>query len=123
MFSSCSSNDDDISAEDSSIIGTWNGISSTFNGESSGVPDNNIVKFTSDNKTEFTYSGFGNNGEDIIETGTWAKSGNTLTVTWDESDEGLETYVLTIIEVSGTTLTWETVISGEGTLSETFQKQ
>tara|TARA_R100001369_G_scaffold10176_1_gene23164 strand:+ start:15919 stop:16326 length:408 start_codon:yes stop_codon:yes gene_type:complete len=123
IFSSCSSNDDETSNEDSSIVGTWIGVSSTFNGETSGTPDNSIVKFTSNNETEFIYEGFGNDGEDITETGSWAKSGNTLTITWDESDSGLETYVLTITEISGTTLTWETAISGEGTLSETFQKQ
>lgn len=121
-FFSCSSSDDGISSEEGSIIGTWYGVSSTFNDNNIGIPDNNIVKFTSNNRTEFIYEGFGNNGEDISELGTWAKSGNTLTILWDEADAGLETYVLTITELSSNSLTWKDVITGEGTLIETFQK-
>jgi len=121
-FFSCSNSDDGISSEEGSIIGTWYGVSSTFNDNNIGIPDNNIVKFTSNNRTEFVYEGFGNNGEDISELGTWAKSGNTLTIEWDGADSGLGIYVLTITELSSNSLTWETVISGEGTLVESFQK-
>ena len=119
---SCSSNDDNNDSEEGLIIGTWHGVSSTFNGNNSGVPDNNIVKFTSNNRVEFIYEDFGNNGEDIIETGSWSKSGNTLIIIWDESDAGLETYVLTITELSSTSLAWKTVIAGEGNLNEKFVK-
>ena len=122
LLSSCSNSDDGISSEEGSIIGTWYGVSSTFNDNNIGIPDNNIVKFTSNNRTEFVYEGFGNNGEDISELGTWAKSGNTLTIEWDGADSGLGIYVLTITELSSNSLTWETVISGEGTLVESFQK-
>ena len=122
ILSSCSNNDDSVSAEEGSLIGTWIGISSTFNGNNYGIPDNSIVKFTSNNRTEFVYEGFGNNGEDISELGTWAKSGNTLTIEWDGADSGLGIYVLTIKELSSNSLTWETVIAGEGTLIETFKK-
>ena len=122
ILTSCSSSDDGISSEEGSIIGTWYGVSSTFNDNNIGIPDNNIVKFTSNNRTEFVYEGFGNNGEDISELGTWAKSGNTLTIEWDGADSGLGIYVLTITELSSTTLTWQTVLSGEGTLVETFKK-
>lgn len=118
---SCSNNDDSNNSEEGSIIGTWVGVSSTFNGNNSGVPDNNIVKFTSNNKTEFIYEGFGSNGADITETGSWLKNDNTLTITWDEADAGLENYVLTITELSSTSLTWKTTISGEGELIETFE--
>lgn len=119
---SCSSNDDNNDSEEGSIIGTWQGVSSTLNGNDRGVPSNSIVKFTSNNKTEFVYEGYGNNGEDITETGSWVKSGNTLTITWDDADAGLEAYVLTITELSSISLTWKTTISGEGELIETFQK-
>ena len=122
LLSSCSNSDDGISSGEGSIIGTWHGVSSTFNDNNIGIPDNNIVKFTSNNRTEFVYEGFGNNGEDISELGTWAKSGNTLTIEWDGADSGLGIYVLTITELSSTTLTWQTVLSGEGTLVETFKK-
>jgi len=122
ILSSCSSNEDNSIPEEGSIIGTWIGVSSTFNGDNYGVPDNSIVKFTSNNRTEFVYEGFGNNGEDISELGTWAKSGNTLTIEWDGADSGLGIYVLTIKELSSNSLTWETVIAEEGTLIETFKK-
>jgi hypothetical protein len=122
ILTSCSSSDDNNNSEEGSIIGTWIGVSSTFNGNNSGVPDNNIVKFTSNNRAEFIYEGFGSNGSDITETGSWAISGTTLTITWDEADAGSETYVLTITELSSTSLSWETVITGEGTLVETFRK-
>ena len=122
ILTSCSSSDDNNNSEETSILGTWLGVSSTFNGNNSGVPDNNIVKFTSNNRTEFIYEGFGSNGADIAETGSWTKSGNTLTITWDDADAGFETYVLSITELSSNSLTWKTVISGEGTLIETFQK-
>jgi len=124
IFTSCSSDDDNNDGgTDGNLIGTWIGVSSTFNGENSGVPDNNIVKFTSDNRTEFIYEGFGNNGQDISEFGDWSKSGNTLTITWNDADPGLENYVLTITELTENSLKWETTISGEGTLKETFTKE
>jgi len=122
LITSCSSNDDNSNSEETLIIGTWTGVSSTFNGNDSGVPDNNIVKFTPNNKTEFVYEGFGSNGTDITETGSWIKNGNTLTITWDDADTGNETYVLTITELTDSSLTWKTTIAGEGELIETFEK-
>ena len=122
ILTSCSSDDNNDDGTDSSIIGTWTGISSSFNGQNSGIPDNNIVKFTSDNRTEFIYEGFGTNGQDISEFGDWTKSGNTLTINWDDADQGLGTYTLTITELTENSLNWETEISGEGTLKESFQK-
>lgn len=122
ILSSCSNDDNNDNATEASIIGSWNGVSSTFNGENTGIPDNSIVKFTSDNKTEFIYEGFGNSGEDITETGSWTLNGNTLTITWTDSDPGLETYILTINELTETSLKWETTITGEGILKETFNR-
>ncbi len=86
ILTSCSNDDNNDGQTDASIVGTWTGVSSTFNGQNSGIPDNNILKFTSDNRAEFFYEGFGNNGEDISEFGDWSKNGNILTITWDESD-------------------------------------
>jgi hypothetical protein len=120
ILMSCSS-DDDNGNSDVSIIGIWNGTSSTYNGNNAGIPDNNIVKFTSDNRTEFVYEGFGNNGEDISEFGSWTKNGNNLTITWDEADGGLGTYSLEILELNDTTLKWKTNVDG-GTLQESFTK-
>jgi len=130
IFTSCSSSDDSNDTSDNALVGTWYGISSTFNGNNAGIPDNSIVIFTSDNRAEFVYEGFGNSGEDISEYGNWTKTGNTLTITWDDADVGLENYVLTILELNATTLKWTTDIYGtvnnqqvlEGTLTETFSK-
>lgn len=120
-LTSCS-NDDDNNGSDASITGTWYGTSSSFNGQNSGIPDNNIVKFTSNNRTEFIYESFGINGEDISEFGDWTKNGNTLTINWDDADSGNETYILQITELTENSLKWTTVVSGEGTLTETFEK-
>ncbi len=123
IFTSCSSDDSDSeNGTDVSIVGTWNGVSSSFNGNNSGVPDNNIVKFMSDNRTEFIYEGFANSGQDITETGSWSKSGNSLIITFDDADPGNEIYILNIIELTETNLEWETNISGEGTLVERFER-
>jgi len=127
---SCSSNNENGNENNSDLIGTWYGISSTFNGGNSGVPYNNILKFTSDNRVEFIYEGFGNSGEDISDFGDWSENGNTLTITWDDSDPGLENYVLEILELTETSLKYTTDIYGEnngqevfeGTLIETFSK-
>jgi len=120
ILSSCSS--DDNTTTSGNLIGTWIGVSSTFNGINSGVPDNNIVKFSANNRVEFVYEGFGNNGEDISELGNWSKIGNTLTIEWDYG-QGLGIYVLTITELSQTTLSWKTTIQNEGELRENFTKQ
>ncbi|AUP80321.1 lipocalin-like domain-containing protein [Flavivirga eckloniae] len=119
---SCSSDDENNNGNNSTLIGTWYGISSTFNGNNSGIPDNNILKFTSNNRVEFIYEGFGNNGENVSEFGDWTENGNTLTIVWDDSDPGLENYVLEILELNDSTLKWRTEITGEGTLIETFSK-
>ncbi|MBZ9788203.1 hypothetical protein LB456_12105 [Psychroflexus sp. CAK57W] len=119
-FISCSSDDRDENRNNNNLIGTWYGVST--NGNISRVPDNNIVKFTSDNRVQFIYEGFGIDGEDISEFGNWNKSELTLTITWDESDSGLENYVLEILELNESTLRWKTEITGEGVLTETYTK-
>lgn len=122
ILSSCSSDDSNTPLNTSNLIGTWYGISSTLNGNNTGIPDHNVMTFTVDNRVVFTYEGFGNNGEDISEYGNWVENGSTLTITWDDSDSDLENYVLEILELNQTTLKWRTEIAGEGTLIETFSK-
>lgn len=121
-LSSCSSDDSKELLKEPSITGTWKGIASTLNGEDLGVPDNGLVIFTADNKVEFIYENFGANGEDISETGVWSKSGDRLTITWDDADAELKTYELEILELNEASLIWETEIEGEGILQETFKK-
>ncbi|WP_295809760.1 hypothetical protein [uncultured Apibacter sp.] len=48
-----------------------------------------ILNFTSSGRVIFTNHKFGNNGEDIQETGKWSLSGNALKIIWDETEEGL----------------------------------
>jgi hypothetical protein len=121
-FTSCSSDDSD-EASDGNLVGTWIGVSSSINGVDLGVPANNIVQFSANNRVEFIYEGFGINGQDISEVGDWSLNGNTLTITWDVADPGLRNYVLTITELTENSLKWETVISGEGTLKESFNRE
>jgi len=117
---SCTSDDENNNGNNSNLLGTWYGISSTLNGVNSGTPDSNILKFTSDNRVEFIYENFGNGNEDISEFGDWLENGNTLTIAWDDSDAGLENYDLEILELNESTLKWQTEITGVGTLIETF---
>lgn len=131
IFTSCSSDDKDSNGNEY-LIGTWTGITRTFDWNSSEIPGYNyspgynIVKFTSDQRTEFIYKEYGINGEDISEFGNWSKKGNTLTITWDEADPGLEKYILTITELTENSLKWENLVNMKetpiGTLTETFTK-
>ncbi|GEM_PF-1393970 len=118
---SCSSDDDNGTENNGSIIGTWNGVSSTYNGQNAGIPDNNIVIFNSNNRVEFIYEGFGNNGQDISEEGSWTLNGTNLRIQWDDADPGLEIYNLQILELTNSTLKWSTQVDGK-TLTETFSK-
>ena len=114
IFISCSTSDDNNKiATEESLIGTWSTIQSKLNGNT--VTSQEKVKFTS-NRATFYYS------DNIIEEGDYTKSGNTITITWDDSDPGLENYTLKINELTATELKWETVISGEGTLEESLEK-
>ncbi|MDH7444693.1 lipocalin family protein [Aquimarina sp. 2201CG14-23] len=118
----CSSDDDNNLENNQGVelTGIWIKQSSLLNGNQ--VTSQDIVEFTSDNKTIFTYKSSGANGADVLETGKWSKNNNDLTVTWDDADPGSEVYELEITELTETTLKWSTVISGEGTLVETFTK-
>lgn len=86
------------------LIGTWIAVDGTYNGENWNAADYNIIKFTSNNRVEFIYEGFGNNGEDIHDMADWEKVGNTLTIKWDESDAGLEIFELKILDLTNSKL-------------------
>ncbi|MEG3657310.1 lipocalin family protein [Arenibacter palladensis] len=100
----CSKDDDSKSNE--LLIGTWIAVDGTHNGENWTAADYNIIKFTSNNRAEFIYEGFGNNGEDIHDMADWEKVGNTLTIKWDESDPGLEIFELKILDLTSSRLVW-----------------
>ena len=117
---SCSKDDEKTQSTDS-IVGTWKGVSSTFNGNNSGVPDNTPIIFTANYRVTFTYVGQGNNGQDITEGGKWSKTGNILKVTWDSADPGLEVATFTISELTANSLKWQSTVDGK-ILTENFSR-
>lgn len=107
LLNGCSKDDNNKSND--LLIGTWIAVDGTHNGENWSAADHNIIKFTANNRAEFIYEGFGNNGQDISEFGDWEITGNSLTIIWDESDPDLEVLELQVIELSQTGLIWEDV--------------
>lgn len=121
ILTACST-DENIKAEIESrnLIGTWDVISSKLNNNT--VTSYNKITFTSNNRATFLYKGFGNNGQDITEAGSWTIKDDVLTIIWDSADAGLKVYKLNIIEFTATKLKWSAVITGEGTLIEELVK-
>lgn len=127
---SCSDNDSsNTNTSDNSLLGTWQLSETSLNDESftlSACEKQNTIQFTDAGRVTFVYylgSNSSNCNTDAVETGDWVKQGNNITITWDESDAGLEVYRLNVTELSGNTLKWKTTITGEGELKETYIKQ
>ncbi|WP_330442274.1 lipocalin family protein [Flavobacterium sp. C4GT6] len=127
-LSSCSGDDNNSTTPQTSLTGTWQLQETSLNNEAfelSPCQLQNTIEFTDTGRVTFRYY-YGNNTEscqtDAIETGDYIKNGNTVTITWDESDEGMEVYQLTVTELSDTNLKWQTNITGEGQLKETYLK-
>jgi hypothetical protein len=121
ILTACSTDENiKVETESRDLIGTWDVISSKLNNNT--VTSYNKITFTSNNRATFLYKGFGNNGQDIIEAGSWSIKDDVLTITWDSADAGLKVYKLNIIEFTATKLKWSTVITGEGTLIEELVK-
>lgn len=101
------SNDDNNTAliEESKLIGLWHS-------EPSADPEMTL-EFTTSHRTHFTYHEFGNNGQDITESGDWELNGNILKIYWDDSDEGLEVYNVNILELTDAKLKWKVNIDGD----------
>ncbi len=123
----CSSDDDNNTSTDGNIVGTWKLEAQFLNGEDRNINDcqkNENVKFESNGTVSYTYYTYfsTNCNIDVIETGTWVKNGNDLTITWDDADAGLAIYNLNILELSNTTLRWSTSLGSEGTLEERYSK-
>jgi hypothetical protein len=126
---SCSDDDNSNTNSSQSIVGTWQLETTSLNDEAFDLSPcelNNTVQFTNAGRVTFSYY-YGNNANscqtDAVDTGDWVKEGDNLTITWDDADTGLETYHLTITELSGSTLKWKTTIAGEGVLKESYSKQ
>ena len=119
---SCSSGDSDnsTSVNTSELVDTWLLKQALLNGKD--VGSSNEIRFTNEKRAFFTYYKYGSNGQDITETGTYSISGNTMIITWDTADPGLETAKYDILELTSSKLILKSVISGEGTLVETYSK-
>ena len=117
MFSCCSNNDDDLEL---SVIGGWTVTESKLNDEI--VTNQSVIRLlTADNRLEFIYHIYiGSDIELRIEEGSWTKTGNILSIDFDNSDMDPILYSLT--ELSSTSMTWELEILGEGTLIETLTR-
>lgn len=124
--------DDDNNTTDnsnSSVIGIWQLHERSLNDNAfnlTACQKENTVEFTPDGRVEFAYSTGSNSSNcqtDAIETGEWVKNGNEVSITWDDSDEGLEVYHVTITKLSDSNLKWKSIVTGEGLLEETYFKQ
>lgn len=104
IFTGCSSDDDSTSTEESTILGVWHS-------ESSADPEMTL-EFIENHRTHFTYHEFGNNGQDVTESGDWELNEDNLKIFWDESDEGNEIYNVEILELTDSTLKWKVNIDG-----------
>ena len=110
---SCSSNDEDnsTSINSSKLADTWYLKQALLDGKVVG----------SSNEIRFTYYKLGGNGQDIIETGDYSITGNTILITWDSSDPGNETDTFQILELTSEKLIVKSS-DDEGTLVETYMK-
>ncbi|WP_163407134.1 lipocalin-like domain-containing protein [Flavobacterium ajazii] len=120
-LSSCSSDDNENkeqspTIEISELVGTWNHVRSELSGEE--VDSQDIVKFTSGGSVTFTYIGFGTNGKDVTESGSYSISGNTIIIQWYGSGSSSR---FTLQELTNKKLKWKTTADGE-VLIETFSK-
>ena len=117
MFSSCSNNDDD---SELSVIGGWTVAESKLNDEI--VTNQSVIRLlTADNRLEFIYHIYiGSDIELRIEKGSWTKTGNILSIDFDNAD--MDPILYTLTELSSTSMTWELEILGQGTLIETLTR-
>ena len=122
-FSSCS--DEEVSQPETNsnfLLGKWIENSSSINNEENdGI--NEYVVFTSDYRTEFVYyDEFASENGYYSEFGDWKIEGSTITITWDESDPGLEIYKLTIIQLDDSALIWKHENKRDGVIIQNFKK-
>jgi hypothetical protein len=125
-FYSCSNTesvDESKTIDINQLVGTWNLQSAKLNGEV--VSSSYKVQFTSGKRAKFYYRNPTSNttyGPDIIDQGNYTATGTSLNITWDKSDVGLEVGRYTIQELTSSQLQLKSVITGEGTLTETYIK-
>lgn len=120
---SCSSNDDNNSSIDiTQLVGNWLLESAKLEGKE--VGSSYKVQFTSSKRAKYYYKNPTSNttfGPDTIDNGNYLLSGNSFTITWDDSDPGNETDTFQILELTSTKLIVKSTDDG-GTLIETYTK-
>jgi hypothetical protein len=121
LFSCSSSNEENnTSINTNELVNTWLLKQALLNGNN--TDSSNEIRFTTDKKVFFTYYNYGSNGQNITETGNYTINGNIIIINWDSADPGLETANYDILELTSSKLVLKSVISGEGTLIETYTK-
>lgn len=120
---SCSSSDSSSSVDMTQLVGTWLLDNAKLDGED--VDSSYKIQFTSSQRAKFYYLNPTSNstyGPDIIENGDYSINGNSVTISWDNFDPGNENTQYQILELTSIKLKIKSVISGEGTLIETYLK-
>ena len=120
---SCSSSDSGVTIDKTQLAGTWLLDNAKLNGED--VDSSYKIQFTTALRAKFYYLNPTSNttfGPDIIENGDYSLSGDSYTIIWDSADPGNETTQYQILELTSTKLKIKSIISGEGTLIETYLK-
>ena len=116
----CSTDESQPQVDTTKLVGTWYLESAIIDGDE--VSSSDEVRFTPNGRVYYTYYDFGANGQDIIESGNYYLHERILTVEADNSDLGNEITSYTILELTESKLKLKSVIAGEGTLIETYQK-
>lgn len=120
---SCSKNDEDNSSlETTQLVGTWLLENAQLDGKN--VSSSYKIQFTTTKKATYFYKNPTSNstfGPDTIETGDYQLSDNSITITWTDSDPGLEKKTYQILELTSTKLKLKST-DAEGTLIENYKK-
>ncbi|MGJ5641580.1 lipocalin family protein [Formosa sp. S-31] len=126
FITSCSSDDDSTTEEtvkeEPTLVGEWHGVASTYNGVDFGSPENYVINFNAENLAEFTYIGYGDNGEDIIREATYEINEGVLTIDWQGAYKDMETMYIKITELTEDTLVIEYNITLDGVITETYTR-
>ncbi len=120
---SCSNNDNETTSptiDTTKLTGTWLLDNAKLDGEN--VSSSYKIELTSDNIANFYYQNKTSNttyDPDTIETGPYLLNNTTLKISWYGSGS---TTTYQIAELTSTKLILKSVITGEGTLVETYTK-
>lgn len=97
---------------DNLLIGTWIIERSTLNGQTSPIPSNTSLKFTTDNRMSLSLPGLGSNGKDMVGTGEWEKNDNTIVIEYDDKAFSSAKQRWEIIKLTESKLHWKMDLDG-----------